>query len=104
MGKLHPADLFFTFAEIEDALARIHGIGADDRLMFRGRFHHLQKIGLFRMAKDLGSRLHYSLEEAYRAAFFMELIECGNRPEPYRALGRQALARDGGLPPVGGWG
>jgi hypothetical protein len=76
----HPRNKIYAFVEVEAALAAVHGIDQDQMLAFRGRVHHLQKLGLIPSAPGRGKKPRYSAEDIAIWAFCVELIEVGMSP------------------------
>lgn len=70
------------YAELETALARLHGAGPDaQRGAFRGRLKHLQRLGLPLGDKPgKGKRIDYSEEQVWQLALALELAQFGVDP------------------------
>ncbi len=77
---MHPRNRVYLFSEVEQALAAMHGIDDAALLAFRGRIHHLQKLGLIPSAPGRGQKPRYSFEDVAIWAFCVELIEIGLAP------------------------
>lgn len=71
-----------SYADLETALARLHGADAQiQRGAFRGRFKHLQRLGLpLGVKPGRGKRVEYGDEEIYQFVLAFELVQCGVDP------------------------
>jgi hypothetical protein len=64
-----------TYANVEDTLALIHGIKSKDRGAFRARIKHIQRIGIVPSSPGKGRKIDYAIEDIFKWAFCLQLIE-----------------------------
>src|SRR5690242_8776890 len=71
-----------SFAEVETALARMHGISEEVRpRAFRARLQNLQRLGLpFGKKPGRGKKIDYTAEDVFQLAFCLELAQFGFDP------------------------
>ncbi|OKO73750.1 hypothetical protein AC629_36415 [Bradyrhizobium sp. NAS80.1] len=70
-----------TYAKLEAALVRLHGIPTDQVPAFRARFGALQRGGLFGNDRPgKGRKLEYTPDHFHRAVVAFELIQAGIAP------------------------
>ena len=70
----------FRFAEIQYALAKLHGAHPNHLGVMRGRLQHFQRLGLVPATPGRGKVVSYSYDDALKWAFSLELVECGIDP------------------------
>lgn len=70
----------FRYAEVQAALAGLHGAYPDHMGAFRGRLQHFQRLGMAPASPGRGKAIVYAFEDVARWAFALELSECGIDP------------------------
>ena len=70
----------FRYAEVQAALAGLHGAYPDHMGAFRGRLQHFQRLGMAPASPGRGKAITYAFEDVARWAFALELSECGIDP------------------------
>lgn len=70
----------YRFAEVQYALAKLHGAHLNHLGVMRGRLQHFQRLGLVPSTPGRGKVVRYSDEDALKWAFSLELVECGIDP------------------------
>lgn len=70
----------FRYAEVQAALAGLHGAYPDRMGAFRGRLQHFQRLGMAPASPGRGKAIVYAIEDVARWAFALELSECGIDP------------------------
>jgi hypothetical protein len=70
----------FSYAQVEAALARINGIGADRIGVLRGRLQHFRRIGLVAASPGKGKRVDFGITDARVWALAIELAGFGADP------------------------
>lgn len=70
----------YPYKTVEKALARLHVVGPAGWGAFRGRIQHLQRLGMVPASPGRGKRIEYTLEDAAKWAFALELEEFGIDP------------------------
>ena len=70
----------FRYAEVQAALAGLHGAYPDHMGAFRGRLQHFQRLGMAPASPGRGKSIVYAFEDVARWAFALELSECGIDP------------------------
>ena len=77
-----------SYAKVEAALVRMHGIAQDDFSAFRSRFGALQRGGLLGAESQpgKGKKLEYGPDQFHRARLAFELVQCGIAPGVFLPL------------------
>jgi hypothetical protein len=71
----------FTYGEVVNALAFMHGIDRTTMGAFEARIRHFQRLGIAPSSPGKGKRIQYDFSAALVWAFCLELAEFGIAPE-----------------------
>jgi hypothetical protein len=71
----------YTYAQVEAALARMHGIDERSAGAFRGRIKNFQRLGIVPSSPGKGKKIVYSFADTVRWGLCLELSEFGMAPE-----------------------
>ena len=70
----------FRYAEVQKALASLHGAYPEHLGAFRGRLQHFQRLGMAPASPGRGKVILYAFDDIARWAFGLELVELGIDP------------------------
>src|ERR1700692_1654854 len=71
----------FTYAEVEDALAKVYDATDVQKTAFRGRLKHFRKLGIPSKQPGKGARIRYTASDMFQLMIACELAEFGVDPK-----------------------
>src|SRR5206468_9926217 len=80
------AERTFAYAEIETALALLHGVPDNVRGTFKSRLKHFQRIGVVPSSPGKAQKIEYRIGDAARWAVCFEFAELGIPPYQIKFL------------------
>lgn len=89
--------MYLSYGELEDFLAKIHGVVPEKRTALKGRLKHFQRLGWpAGTNKGKGARVQYGIGQTMCLAVGMEMLQLGLTPErvvDHFKFGAETVAR-----------
>ena len=87
----------FTYAEVEDALAKVYDATDVQKTTFRGRLKHFRKLGIPSQQPGKGSRISYTASDVFQLMIACEFAEFGLDPRLITKITRRHWGLKGSL-------
>jgi hypothetical protein len=72
--------MFYTYKQVESALADLLDIDSEQRGALRGRIKHFQTLGVTPSSPGKGKKISYEFIDVYKWAFCLEFVQFGIDP------------------------
>jgi hypothetical protein len=72
--------MFYTYKQVESALADLLDIDSEQRGALRGRIKHFQTLGITPSSPGKGKKISYEFDDVYKWALCLEFVQFGIDP------------------------